>query len=159
MLEEAEHDLSNLGLVLDTLKIQNVSDDVGYLDAIGRMRSAQIRCTAQIAEAETQSQAAVVKWQNYMTGEMSKLDAQVNIYRKENDRRIADARTRREAVIAEQVAEVQALMAQTQAEIAMQDARIEQVRLQLRADVIQPAEAQRQMVSVVRAMLKENQRP
>ena len=36
---EAEHDLSKLGLVLDTLKIQNVSDEVGYLDAMGRQRS------------------------------------------------------------------------------------------------------------------------
>ena len=40
LTEEAEHDLSRLGLVLDTLKIQNVSDEVGYLQSIGRMRSA-----------------------------------------------------------------------------------------------------------------------
>ena len=32
LTEEAEHDLNRMGLVLDTLKIQNVSDDVGYLD-------------------------------------------------------------------------------------------------------------------------------
>ena len=28
LLEEAEHDLARIGLVLDTLKIQNVTDDV-----------------------------------------------------------------------------------------------------------------------------------
>jgi len=141
LTEEAEHDLNRIGLSLDTLKIQNVSDEVGYLDAIGRMRSAQIRKTAQVAEAAAQSSAAEVKWRNYMVGELSKLEAQVNIARKDNERRITDAQTKREAVIAEQVAQVRAMTSQTQAEIGMQEARIEQVRLQLRADVIQPAEA------------------
>lgn len=32
LLEEAEHDMQRMGLVLDTLKIQNVTDDVNYLD-------------------------------------------------------------------------------------------------------------------------------
>jgi flotillin len=143
LTEEAEHDLNRIGIVLDTLKIQNVGDEVGYLDAIGRMRSAHARRNAQIAEALTQSSAAEVKWRNYMTGEVSKLDAQVNIARKENERRIADATTRREAVIAEQVGEVQGLTAQARAEIGMQEARIEQVRLRLQADVVQPAEARK----------------
>ncbi len=149
---EAEHDLSRIGLVLDTLKIQNVTDDVGYLSAIGRTRSAQIRRNAQIAEANAQAEAAEVKWQNYMQGELAKLDAQINVARKENERRIADARTRREAMIAEQKAAVQAAIAQAKAEIQMQTARIEQVKLQLQADVIQPAEAQReQQIASARA--------
>ena len=54
---EAEHDLTNIGLILDTLKIQNVTDDVGYLDSIGRMRSADIRKKAQIAEASAKAEA------------------------------------------------------------------------------------------------------
>jgi len=143
LTEEAEHDLSRLGLVLDTLKIQNVSDDVGYLDSIGRMRGAEIRRDAIIAEATAQAEAAEVKWKNSMEGEVSKLNASIEVSKKENDRRIADARTRREAMIAEERAKVQAAIAQAKAEVQMQQARIEQVRLQLTADVIQPAEAQR----------------
>lgn len=144
LTEEAEHDLSTIGLVLDTLKIQNVTDEVGYLDSIGRRRSAEVRRNAQIAEARAKAEAAEQKWRNTMEAEVSKLDAQMNVAAKENERRIVDARTKREAMIAEQQAEVQALIAQSQAEIGMQDARIEQVKLQLQADVIQPAEAQRQ---------------
>lgn len=143
LAEEAEQDLSRLGLVMDTLKIQNVSDDVGYLDAIGRQISAQIRRSAQIAEAEARAEAAEQKWRNTMNGELSKLDADIEISRKENDRRVADARTRREALIAQQLGEVQALVAQAKAEVDTQEARIEQVRLQLDADVLQPAEAAR----------------
>src|SRR5699024_2009416 len=39
---EAEHDLSKLGLELDTLKIQSVTDEKGYLDSIGRKQSANL---------------------------------------------------------------------------------------------------------------------
>lgn len=144
LTEEAEHDLSNLGLVLDTLKIQNVTDDVGYLDSIGRTRSAEVRRNAQIAEAQAKAQTAEQKWRNTMEAELGKLNAQIQVASAENNRRVMDAQTKRGAMIAEQQAEVQAQVAQTQAEIQMQDARIEQVKLQLEADVIQPAEAQRQ---------------
>ncbi len=143
LTEEAEHDLNRIGLVLDTLKIQNVSDEVGYLDAIGRMRSAHIRRDAQIAEAGAQAQALEVKWSSQMRGEVAKLETAIEIARKENERRIADARTKRQAVIAEELAAVKAAVAQAEAEVQWQDARIAQVQLQLQADVIQPAMAQR----------------
>ncbi|MEM6954315.1 MAG: SPFH domain-containing protein, partial [Myxococcota bacterium] len=143
LTEEAGHDLESIGLVLDTLNIQNVSDEVGYLDAIGRTRSAQVRRNAQIAEADAQADAAEVKWQNAMAGELAKLEAAIEVARKDNERRIADATTRRAALIAEEQAEVQALLAQSQAEINVQDARIQQVQLQLQADVVRPAEAAR----------------
>ncbi|MCB9595437.1 MAG: flotillin family protein [Sandaracinaceae bacterium] len=143
LTEEAEHDLTNIGLVLDTLKIQNVSDEVGYLDAIGRMRSADIRRKAQVAEAQAESEAKIQKWRNTREAELAKLNAQIQVAHKETERRIGDARTKREAMIAEQRAEVQAQIAQSTAEIAMQEARIDQVRLKLRADMVEPAEASR----------------
>lgn len=141
---EAEHDLSTIGLVLDTLKIQNVTDEVGYLDATGRKRGAEVRRDAQIAEARAKAVAAEQKWRNTMEAELSKIDAQMQVASKDNERRIIDAQTKREAMIAEQQAEVQAMIAQSMAEITMQEARLEQVKMQLTADVIQPAEAQRQ---------------
>ena len=144
LAEEAEHDLNRIGLVLDTLKIQNVSDEVGYLDALGRMRSAEVRRRAQVAEAEAQAEAAEVKWHNHMQAEVAKLEAEIQVARKDNERRIADARSRREALIAEQQAEVQAALAQARAEVQMQEARIEQVKLQLQADVVEPAEARKE---------------
>ena len=144
LTKEAEQDLHNLGLELDTLKIQNVTDEVGYLDAIGRARSAQIRRDALIAEATNQAQAAEQKWQNVQQGEVAKLESEKQIAIKDNARRVADARTQRAAMIAQQQAEVQALVAQSTAEVEMQKARIEQVKLQLQADIIEPAEAARQ---------------
>jgi flotillin len=141
LTEEAEHDLTNIGLVLDTLKIQNVTDEVGYLDAIGRMRSSVVRKHAQIAEATTKAEALVQKWHNTQEAEIAKTNADIQVAMKENERRISNARTQREAMIAEQRAEVQAAISQATAEIEMQTARIEQVKRQLQADVIEPAEA------------------
>ncbi|MDC0717153.1 flotillin family protein [Nannocystis bainbridge] len=140
---EAEHDLNKLGLVLDTLKIQNVSDEVGYLDAMGRQRAAAIRRDALIAEAVSQAQATEQRWTNTRNAELTTLEAHTQIALKENERRIADAQTRRAALIAQQQGEVEAIIAQARAEVGMQDARIEQVRRQLQADIIAPADAAR----------------
>ncbi|MBZ5714611.1 flotillin family protein [Nannocystis pusilla] len=140
---EAEHDLNKLGLVLDTLKIQNVSDEVGYLDAMGRQRAAAIRRDALIAEAVSQAQATEQRWTNTRNSELTTLEAHTQIALKENERRIADAQTLRAALIAQQQAEVEAMIAQARAEVGMQDARIEQVRRQLQADILAPADAAR----------------
>jgi flotillin len=143
LASEAEHDFNRLGLILDTLKIQNVSDQVGYLDAIGRQLSAEIRRDAQLAEAEAQAEAAENKWRNTMNAEIAKINAAIEIARKENDRRVADAETQREASIAKERADVQALIVEAQAQVQMQLARIDQVRERLDADVLQPANARR----------------
>ncbi|TPV94320.1 MAG: flotillin family protein [Myxococcales bacterium FL481] len=143
LAEEAEQDLHSLGLVVDTLKIQNVSDEVGYLSSIGRQRSAQIRRDAVVAEAASQAEAAERKWVNHRNGEVARIEAEMQIAIKSNVKRLADARTRRAARIAQEQADVQALVAQAKAEVAMQSARIEQTQLQLQADVLEPAEAAR----------------
>jgi flotillin len=57
LLVEADQDLSKLGLSLDTMKIQAVHDDRGYLDSIGRQKSAEIVKTARIAEARAKADA------------------------------------------------------------------------------------------------------
>ena len=51
LAEDAGEDLAALGFHLDVLKIQNVSDERGYLEAIGRKRAAEAVRDAEIAEA------------------------------------------------------------------------------------------------------------
>src|SRR6185369_3773995 len=64
LLEEAEHDMLRIGLVLDTLKIQNVTDDVNYLNSTGRIQGARVRMEASIVEAQMQAEAAEKKADN-----------------------------------------------------------------------------------------------
>src|SRR5438270_918676 len=49
LLHEADHDLAKLGLELDTLRIQHISDDKGYLDSIGRRQTAELLKRSRIA--------------------------------------------------------------------------------------------------------------
>jgi len=143
LLDEAEHDMARMGLVLDTLKIQNVTDDVGYLNSIGRIRGATVRQTATIAEANAQADAAEQQWKNWSASETAKIDADLMIARQEIHKRVLDAQTRRAAMIAEAQGQVTAQIAQIRAEIERQKARAPQVKRQLDADVVQPAEAER----------------
>ncbi len=140
--EEAVRDLQRLGVVVDTVKIQNVFDEVRYLDSIGRQRSAEVKKTARIAEAENRAAAAIRAAENRRDTTLRQIEVQVRTAQAEADKRIKDALTRRDAVVAEERAKVTAALAKANAEIDVQKARLEQVRRQLDADVIQPAQAQ-----------------
>jgi flotillin len=143
LIEEAEHDMHRMGLALETLKIQNVSDDVGYLNSIGRIRGAEVRKNAAIAEASLQADAAVQKATNTMSAEVARVSADFEIARQQYKKRILDATSKREAMIAEAQGQVLSLIAQVRAEIERQGARVLQVQRQLDAEVVQPAEADR----------------
>ncbi len=139
LLEEAEHDMSRMGLVLDTLKIQNVTDEVNYLSSIGRIRGASLNMEQAIAEAEARADAAVQQAGNWAASEAAKIDADLQIQREETAKRIADAKSRREALIQEARGQVAAQIAQVKAEIERQKARAPQEKRRLDADVVQPA--------------------
>ncbi len=143
LLEEAEHDMLRMGLVLDTLKIQNVTDDKNYLNSIGRIRGAGVRMQASVVEAQSQAEAAEQKANNWSRSEMAKVEADLAIARQETDKRVKDATSRREAMIQESRGSVLATIAQVRAEIERQKARALQVERQLEADVIAPFEAER----------------
>jgi flotillin len=142
LLEEAEHDLSKLGLVLDTLKIQNVSDDKGYLTSIGRKQSADLIKRSRVAEANAKSSSGVNDAGNRERARVREIESRMEIVRAETERRIVDTLTRREALIAEEVGRVQAAVAKAEGELKVYEARVEQARRQLEADVIEPANAE-----------------
>lgn len=141
LVEEAEQDLKRLGLVLDTLNIQNISDDRGYLNSIGRKQAAEVRKAARIKEAESHATSAVRSAENDREKAIAQIEADIRTAKAEAERRIIDATTQRAAVIAEQESEIAALIARATAEVKVQQQRIEQVRRKLEADVLRPAEA------------------
>ncbi len=141
LVDEAEHDMARIGLVLDTLKIQNVTDDVNYLNSTGRMQGARVRMEASIVEAQTQAEAAEKKVEAWANAEVAKMEADLMIARQETDKRVKQALAQREAMIQEARGVVLAQIAQAKAEITRQKARALQVERQLLADVIQPQDA------------------
>ena len=124
LLHEADHDLARLGLELDTLKVQHVSDDKGYLASIGRRQTAELFKKSRIAEAENRALAAENAAQNLQNQEMAKIDAEIATARAEGQRRIVEAQTRKGALIAESKGQVQALLAKATAEVSVQQARL-----------------------------------
>ncbi len=151
LVHEADHDLGRLGLELDTLKIQHVSDDKGYLDSIGRRQTAVMLKNSRIAEADNHAVSQQNAAENLMNQEIAKVEAEIATVRAEGQRRIAEAQTRRGALVAEARGQVQALLAKANAEVDVQKARLAQVRYQLVADKVKPAEARKsQMVAQAR---------
>ncbi|NEP90306.1 MAG: flotillin family protein [Okeania sp. SIO2C2] len=142
LLEEAEDDLEKLGLVLDTLQIQNIADDVGYLDSIGRKQQAELLRDSRIAEAQTQAESIIREAENQKNTSFKQIETKIAVARAEAERRIQDAVTKRQAVVAEAEADIGSEVARTQAEVAVQQERIKQVEQQLQADVVAPAEAE-----------------
>ena len=133
LLAEADIDLSNLGLQLDTMKIQSVEDDAGYLDAIGRQQSAHIIAAARVAEAEKREQAR-----------LAETNADKSIEQAENDLRILKAQLSAKSAAEEARIDVAAEVSAAQ---ARQQLAIEEIQLaekRQRADVVVAAEAERQ---------------
>jgi flotillin len=141
LLEEAEDDLEKLGLVLDTLQIQNISDDVRYLNSIGRKQQADLLRDARIAEAQAHAESAIQTAETQKNTRIRQLDRDIGIAEADAQRRIQDALTNRDAVVAEAEAEIISELARIKAEVPVQQERIKQVKQQLQADVIAPAEA------------------
>src|SRR6185503_82389 len=103
---------------------------------------------SRIAEADNHALSAENSASNLMNQEMSKVDAEIATARAEGQRRIAEAQTRKGALIAESRGQVNALVAKAKAEVDVQKARLAQVRFQLIADKVKSAEAKKsQMVA------------
>ena len=153
LLHEADHDLARLGLELDTLKVQHVSDDKGYMESIGRRQTAELLKRSRIAEAENHALSAENAASNHENQEIAKIEAEISMARAEAARRIAEAQTRKGALIAESKGQVQALVAKARAEVDVQRARLAQVRFQLIADKVKPAEANKsRMIATARGV-------
>ncbi len=134
-------DLEKLGLQLDTLKIQNVSDDRDYLDSLGRRRIAEILKVAEVAESDAMKEAEETEAEAQGRGEVARRNAQAQIQRAQNELRQYQADLELQAKSEEERAEAGALAARAEAEQELQQVRTELEKLRLQADVVIPAEA------------------
>jgi flotillin len=148
LIEEADQDLGQLGLKLDTLKIQNVSDEAGYLDSIGRKKTAEVLAAARIAEAERQANAEESEADARRRAEVARARAAQDIEVEQNHLRIKKAELEKDAVVKEQEALVAGEKAKAQYEQEMEQERIVLQHKRLMADVIEPARAKREAMEL-----------
>ncbi|MBE9125760.1 MULTISPECIES: flotillin family protein [unclassified Coleofasciculus] len=142
--QDVSRDLSKLGLQLDTLKIQSVSDDVDYLSSIGRRQIALIVRDAEIAESNAVGEAERIEADCQRQAEVSKTQASTVIQQRNNDLRKIKAELEQQARSEEERSTVAAKEARAKAEQQLQTIRAKLERLRLEADKVLPAEAQRQ---------------
>lgn len=138
---DVEPDLEKLGLHLDTLKIQNVSDDRDYLDSLGRRRIAEILKVAEVAESDAMKVAEESEAGSQGEGEVARRRAQAEIQKAQNELREFEADLELRAKSQEERADAKALAARAEAEQELQQVRTELEKLRLQADVVIPAEA------------------
>lgn len=143
LLEEADQDLGKLGLQLDTLKIQNVTDEVGYLAAVGRAKTAQVLKGAQIAEADNQAETAQRQAEAMRVAEVARAESEIAVAGARNELRVKQAKLNQEAETTERVAKVMAERAEVEAQQELESQRVELQKRRLLADVVELAEAQR----------------
>lgn len=141
--EQARKDLLKIGLVLDFVKIQTISDDQGYLEAIGRKKNAEVMKNAQIAEATAEAEARVVAAEQKRKGSVAETEADMIIVAAQNKLNVHKANLAAESNRAEEQAKVAGEIARVEEERRLEENRIELNRKKYQADVIVPAEAEK----------------
>jgi flotillin len=144
LIEEADEDMKKLGLELDTMKIQNVTDEVNYLDSIGRQQTADILKKARVAEAERSSEAQQTEASARQAAEIAKIQADLAIVEQNNALRVRTAELEAQALAKELAAPVTGEKSKVVAEQDLQHERIALEQRRLEADVLLPARAERE---------------
>ena len=162
MTDEAAQDLKRMGVNIDILTIQQVSDEQGYLDALGKKRTAEVKRDAVIGEAQAQRDAMIKSALADQEGKTKRYEADVAIAQslrdKESRQAEFDAAVRAKQAEAEQTGPLATAIAKQR--VTEQETKIDQVRKQqevqvqeqealrkekeLLATVVKPAEAERQ---------------
>ena len=145
---EVEQDLSKLGLHLDVLKIQHVTDDANYLASIGREKIAHVVRDAEIAESNARNEAAKEAAAAEMRAKVAEADAERAVVQKRNELRRVVAELEGEAKSAEERAEQAGLAARATAEQALQGMRRELEAVRLQAEVVVPSEINREAAAL-----------
>ncbi len=141
--EQARVDLLKLGLVLDFVKIQNISDGQGYLDAIGRKKNAEVIKEAKIAEATAEAEARAVSAEQKRKGRVAETEAELAIVAAENRLNVH----RSELAIGSNQASEKAKLAGEITRIAeqckLETERIAMNQQKYTAEIVVPAEAEK----------------
>ena len=141
LIDEADDDIKTLGLELDVMKIQNVTDDNLYLDSVGRRLTAEVVKQARVAEAERMAESEAAEAAARERAQIATVQADKNIVEEQNQLRVRTAELEAIAKAKEEEASVAGDIARATAEQELEQQRIELERRRLEADVVTPAKA------------------
>jgi flotillin len=143
--EVSAGDLANMGLVIDSFVIKDIQDGWGYLEALGRPRTAEVKRDAVIAENEAETREA--ESARDLGLRRAEYDEQVNRQRAKADlaselqRNITNQEVRTE--------EVQIEVVDKQKRIEVQQQEALRMEKELEATVRKPAEAEQYRIETL----------
>ncbi len=156
-------DLERMGLQIVSLTIRNVADKQGYLEALGRPRTAQVKRDAIRGEAEAEREAKAARYEADLAIEDSRraYETERARYKAEGLRASAEADLSYElqrAITRQQVRgeELKVEIVERQKAIELMQAEVERRKRELEAEIVEPALAKaRQITAVAEAHREE----
>jgi flotillin len=160
--ELAEPDLHRMGLTVVSLTVRNVTDKQGYLEALGRPRTAQVKRDAIRGEAEAEREAKAARYDADLAIESSRRDYETQraAFKAEGKRAAAEADLSydlQRAITRQQVRaeELKVEIVERQKAIELMQAEVERRRRELEAEIIEPALAKAREISAVSEAQRE----
>ncbi len=141
LIDEADDDIKTLGLELDVLKIQNVTDDVNYLESVGRRLTAEVIRDARVAEANRTAESEQAEAAARRTAQVAQIEADKKIVEEQNALRVRTAELEAISRAREEEALVAGETAKAVASQELESERIELEKRRVEADVVVPARA------------------
>ena len=159
MTMEAAEDFRKMGLVIDVFAVQHIQDEHGYLDSLGRKRTAEVVRDAEIGEADATRDSMTRVASADREGKTARYQADVSIASADKEKNIqlasstsevnarnaeahqagplADARARQQV----KKEEIRIVEIETEARIAVAQREAERKRMELEGTMVAEAEA------------------
>jgi len=159
--EVASVDMARMGMEIVSFTIRNISDENGYLDALGIRRTSQVKRDAAIGQAVAEKEASVEQAEARRQSEAARLKSEQQVAESQRDFELAQAAYQKEingakamadaALELEQARQRQAIrqeemkvsLIERQRQIEIQEEEVRVKERELEASVRKPAEAER----------------
>lgn len=158
----AEPDLERMGLEIVSLTVRNIGDKQGYLEALGRPRTAQVKRDAIRGEAEAEREAKAARYEADLAIEQSRRDYETKraSFKAEGKRAAAEADLSydlQKAITRQQVRaeELKVEIVERQKAIELMQAEVERRRRELEAEIVEPALARAREIAAVSEAQRE----
>lgn len=162
--EAASIDLGKMGLEIISLTIKVISDPRGYLEALGRPRAAQVKRDAIIGEASADEEAKTFRYQADTKIEEARRDHEMK--RAQYEAEISEVKAQADLAYdlqrlktAQSVKEEEVRLGIVEKEMQteLEEKEIVRRERELLAEVVKPAEAERQRVETLAAAERQRQ--
>ncbi|MCB1021388.1 MAG: flotillin family protein [Acidobacteria bacterium] len=159
--EVASVDMARMGMEIVSFTIRNISDENGYLDALGIRRTSQVKRDAAIGQAVAEKESSVEQAEARRQSEAARLKSEQQVAESQRDFELAQAAYQKEinaakaaadaALDLEQARQRQAIrqeelkvsLIERQKQIEIQEEEVRVKERELEASVRKPAEAER----------------